>query len=109
MNIWKALFNLCWLKGHDHEQIVDCDARRSFNRCTRCGHEHQYDFQATLSPNWIGFCDPPHRCPLCLGWKPPDWDRCANEICSMNPNGPIKLRSDGTVGYDLDTRQSPQG
>lgn len=104
MNRWKAFFNLCWLVGHGHEQIVDCDARRSFNRCTKCGHEFQYDFQACLSPEWIGFCDKQHSCPLCMGWKPKKWDRCANEICTLNPNGPLRLLPDGNVNYDPDSR-----
>jgi hypothetical protein len=104
VNRWKAFFGLCWLRGHDHEQIVDCDARRAFNRCKACGHEFQYDFQEALPPYWIGFCDKAHSCPLCMGWKPKDWDRCANEICAMNPDGPLYRNSDGTVGPRLDSR-----
>lgn len=108
MNLWRAFFHLCWLSGHDHQPVVDCDKRRSYQCCTKCGHEFQYDFQRTLSPEWIGFCDKDHSCALCMGWKPRDWDRCANEICALNPNGPLKLRPNRTVGYDLDVRQSPQ-
>lgn len=107
MSRWKAFFELCWLFGHDHQPVVDCDARRAFTRCTGCGHSFQYDFQAALGPDWIGFCDPPHRCPLCFGWKPRDWDRCSNEICALNPDGPLRLRPDGSVGHDLDARLPP--
>lgn len=106
MKWWKAFLGFCWLRGHDHQPTVDCDAHRAFNRCTRCGHEHQYDFQRALGPNWIGFCDPSHRCPLCFGWKPREWDRCANEICSLNPDGMLRMRSDGSVGHDLDSRRA---
>lgn len=104
MSWWKAFFEFCWLRGHDDHQIVDCDARRVFYRCRRCGHEFQSNLQAALTPNWIGFCDPAHRCQLCFGWKPKDWDRCANEICMMNPEGPLHLHPDGTIGPRLDSR-----
>lgn len=102
----KALWSLCWLRGHDHQLVVDCEARRSFQRCTRCEHTFQYDFQAALSRDWIGFIDKVHSCKLCGGWKPNDWDRCANEICSLNPDGPLRIRPDGSVGHDLDSRRS---
>lgn len=102
MSRWKAF--VCWLGGHNERLIIDYDARRSFNRCTECGYEFQYDFQKALGPDWIGFCADGHRCPLCFGWKPKDWDRCANEICTLNPNGRLRLRSDGSMGYDLDSR-----
>lgn len=101
-NRWKYLFHLCWLTGHEHEPILDCDVRKSFSRCSRCGYEFQYDFQVALPPEWIGFCDEAHRCPLCMGWKPRGWDRCANEICEMNPDGPLHLMPDGTVKHWLD-------
>lgn len=104
MKWWKDFLSLCWLRGHDHEQVVDCDARRAFQLCGRCGHEFQYDFQAGLSPGWVGFCDEDHSCELCMGWKPRGWDRCANEVCLLNPNGPLSLLPDGEVGYDLDGR-----
>lgn len=104
MNRWKAFFGLCWLRGHDHQQIVDYEARRVFMLCTRCGHEFQYDFQAALTPEWIGFRMEGHRCPLCGGWKPKDWDRCAIEICEMNPDGLLRLNPDGTIGPRLDSR-----
>lgn len=103
-NRWKALFHLCWLFGHDHKTIVDCDARRSFNCCIRCGHEFQYDFQVFLPPDWIGFCDDEHRCPLCSGWKPRGYDRCGHEICIVNPDGPLHRCPDGTVRHKLDGR-----
>jgi len=98
---WKEF--CCWLRGHDDVLILDCDARRSFNRCTRCGYEFQYDFQAALKPDWIGFCDPPHQCPLCFGWKPRDWDRCAQEVCEINPDGMMRLQPDGSFGPNLDS------
>lgn len=101
---WRALFHLCWLFGHGEEHVVDCDARRSFNRCIRCGREWQYEFQENISPDWIGFIDEIHRCPLCLGWKPRSWDRCQNEICELNPDGPLHLLPDGTVTHDPDAR-----
>lgn len=104
MNKWKAFFELCWLRGHDHQPIVDCDVRRAFERCAKCGHEFQYDFEAALGPTWIGFCDPAHSCELCMGWKPRDWDRCANEVCTLNPNGRLRLRPDGSAGFNLDGR-----
>lgn len=106
MKGWRTFFHLCWFFGHAHEQIVDCDKRRSFQRCTKCAHEFQYDFQAALSPDWIGYCDDAHRCPLCFGWKRKDWDRCANEVCEINPNGPVYLMPDGTAKHDLDSRAS---
>jgi hypothetical protein len=102
--MWKTF--RCWWFGHDHEQIVDYDARRVFQRCVKCGHEFQYDFQAQLTPQWIGFCDPPHTCPLCMGWKPRHWDRCANEVCEINPNGPLRLTPDGGLDFDLDARNT---
>lgn len=98
-NRWKALFHLCWLFGHKYRDIVDCDSRRVFNRCAQCGREAQYDFEAALSPDWIGFCDETHRCPLCLGWKPRNWERCGNEICELNPNGPVYLMPDGSARH----------
>lgn len=103
-NRWKAFFHLCWLLGHEGQPVVDCDARKSFTRCPRCECEFQYDFQAALSPDWIGFCDEAHRCPLCMGWKPKDWSRCANEVCALNPNGFLHQMQDGTVKYRLDSR-----
>lgn len=107
MNRWKALFHLCWLFGHDHQSIVDCDARKSLQRCGRCGHSFQYDWEAVLSPDWIGFCDDAHRCPLCMGWKPRNWERCGNEVCELNPNGPPHLMPDGSARHLLDgPRQS---
>lgn len=102
MNRWKALFHLCWLLGHHHQLILDFDARKSFNRCSKCGDEFQYDFQRALTPDWIGWCDRLHSCPLCMGWKPKDWDRCGNEICKLNPNGPLRKLPGGHVGYLLD-------
>ena len=99
---WKTF--LCWLGSHDHQCVIDCDARKSFQRCTRCGYEFQYDFQVALTPAWIGFCMDGHRCPICGGWKPKDWDRCANEICEMNPDGPLRVHQDGTIGPMLDSR-----
>lgn len=104
MKRWKAF--LCWFRGHNHQQIVDYDARRVFQCCTKCGHSFQYDFEAALGPTWIGFCDTAHRCPLCFGWKPRDWDRCAHEICDINPDGPLRLKPDGSLGHDLDSRRS---
>lgn len=104
MSRWKAFFNLCWLFGHHHEQVIDCDARRASQRCVKCGHEFQYDFQKQLTPEWIGFCSDGHRCPLCMGWKPRDWDRCGNELCTLNPNGPMRVLPDGNLGFDLDSR-----
>lgn len=108
MKWWKALVSLCWLRGHDHHQIVDHDARRAFQLCTKCGYSFQYEFQASLTPNWIGFCDHDHSCELCMGWKPRDWDRCGNEVCLLNPNGPIRFLQNGEIGYDLDSRGSLQ-
>lgn len=105
MSLWKAFFKLCWLLSHNSEQIVDCDERRVFQRCVKCGHEFQYDFQAEMSPHWVGFCDKAHTCLLCGGWKPKDWDRCANEVCDLNPNGPLWLTPDGNLDYDLDSRR----
>lgn len=104
MSKWKAFFGLCWCFGHDHQQVVDCEERRAFQKCSRCGNEFQYDFQAWLPPEWIGFCDPDHTCPLCFGWKPKAYDRCANEICSINPDGLLKFHPDGTLRPDLDGR-----
>lgn len=104
MKWWKKFANFCWLRGHAHQPIVDCDSRRAFHRCMKCGHEFQYDFEAAITPEWIGFCDKDHSCKLCLGWKPRDWDRCGNEICTLNPNGPMRLLPDGEVWYDLDSR-----
>lgn len=101
-NRWASFFQLCWCFGHDDFPIVDSDARRSFHRCRRCGREAQYDFEAEIPSNWIGFIDDVHRCPLCLGWKPKDIDRCANEICDLNPNGPLRIMPDGSVRHMLD-------
>ena len=101
-NRWDALFNLCWLMGHDPIPVLDCDARKAFNRCLKCRRETQYDFEALLTPDWIGFVDPPHRCPLCFGWKPREWERCANELCELNPDGPLHLMPDGTAKHLLD-------
>lgn len=103
MNWWRAFFNLCWLRTHDHQTIVDCDARRAFQCCTNCGHSFQYDFQAELPKNFIGFIDKAHSCGLCGGWRPRDWDRCANEICTLNPDGPLRMRPDGSIGHNLDS------
>lgn len=100
MKRWKAF--LCWLSGHDHEQIVDYDIPKAFQRCRRCGHEFQYDFQSALTRKWIGFCDEAHTCKLCFGWKPREWDRCANEICELNPDGALHFNTDGTMGPRLD-------
>ena len=91
MNRLKAFFHLCWVLGHDHEPIVDTEARRAFNRCTRCGHEHQYDFQASLPLEWIGFASGDNKCPLCMGWKPKAWKFCSSGYCELNPKGPIRL------------------
>lgn len=99
-NAWAALSNLCWL-WHQDDQVVDCDARRVFQRCSACGRESQFGFQAALGPNWIGFCDEVHRCPLCTGWKPRGWGRCGNEICVLNPNGPLFLMPDGSGRHFL--------
>lgn len=96
---WAAFFNLCWLFGHDAVPVVDCDSRRAFNRCAKCGRETQYDFEAALTPDWIGFVDDAHCCPLCMGWKPADWDRCANEVCGLNPDGPLHLMPDGSARH----------
>jgi hypothetical protein len=62
----------------------------------------QYDFERGMSPEWIGFCDEAHKCPLCMGWKPRGWERCGVEVCKLNPNGKIYLTPDGGGEYRLD-------
>ena len=93
-NKWKALLELCWLLGHEEQQIVDHDARRVFGRCLKCGREAQSSFQASLHADWIGFCDEAHRCPLCSGWKPRGWNRCAGKVCLLNPEGVTRLEEE---------------
>jgi len=99
---WRGIFSLCWLRGHGYSQIVDCDQRRVYEKCVVCGHEMQYDFERGMSPEWIGFCDEAHKCPLCMGWKPRGWERCGVEVCKLNPNGKIYLLPDGGGEYRLD-------
>jgi len=99
---WRGIFSLCWLRGHRYSQIVDCDQRRVYEKCVVCGHEMQYDFERGMSPEWIGFCDEAHKCPLCMGWKPRGWERCGVEVCRLNPNGMMYLKDDGQAEFRMD-------
>jgi hypothetical protein len=76
---------VCWIVGHDHNTVVDYEARRTYERCRRCGHTFQYDFEENLSSDWIGYCDTDHPCPVCLGWKPKEWKMCSSTYCKVNP------------------------
>lgn len=75
----------CAFGHHDDVTIVDCDARRSFQRCRECKREFQYPFQAEIGADWIGFIDKAHTCPKCLGWRPRDARYCGGLVCSLNP------------------------
>lgn len=76
---------LCKLLGHRHgELVVDCQRRKAFHPCARCGDEFQYDFEREIDPRWIGFAHGENQCPLCLGWKSKDWLRCGKQFCIMN-------------------------
>lgn len=85
---------LCKWLGHKlGDQVVDTERRKCYNPCLRCGHETQFDFQASLDPRWIGFASSANgnRCPLCFGWKPRASQFCTGTFCELNPNGPIRL------------------
>jgi hypothetical protein len=65
--------------------VVDCDRRDTYWLCP-CGATWRDDFQASITSKWIGYCDPPHTCPKCSGWKRSDWRMCANTVCELNPD-----------------------
>lgn len=82
----------CRRKGCDSEQIVDCENRRTYQKCKVCGKETQYDFQAYLNgTDWVGFCSGENKCSLCMGWKPRAWKFCSSSYCELNPKGPMRL------------------
>src|SRR3990172_5163452 len=96
---------ICWLLLHDYEHIVDNEERRSFQRCRRCLHEFQHDFERSLSKDWIGFAGGPNKCELCMGWKSRADARCGGAICVLNPRPnremPPPMKNCGKCGEHL--------
>lgn len=81
---------LCSWLGHEiGDPVIDCERRKSFNPCLRCGAECQYDFQKKIPLDWIGYQSGENQCPVCFGWKSKSWSMCGQRLCVLNPGYPI--------------------